>query len=283
MDFLNRLGNSVTEASKIFRKNAPGLLTATSIATGVAAMITAVQATPEAKEKYDEIMAKDIPKKEKVKEMAIEIVPLYSGAIILETLSVTSSIGSYKIHKKRLAKANEAIAGLSAAYLISRDKLKKMKDEVVEKFGENVSEEIEKSIAEKSTDQESLANVQAEEALYIGEEEKERFQDWYTNQVFYGTREEVCRIFSNIRVDLQSERLGDTISVNLGFLEELPGNKKCPAGDNGGWVVGSRYGIEPWPKFTKMIFDDGKPGTLITYDVDDEFPIINAEKERRYF
>ena len=274
----NVLCAAAKNSVKIVVQKSPLILMSFGIGCGIASTAMAVKVTPEAHDILEKINKNDkLDKKERTKEILKNVVPLYGPAILTGMAGTGSIIASYGVQKHRLNLAYETIAGLSTAYFITNEELKDYKQSIVEKFGEEVQKEIQEESNEKKKKRHprilaNEADADLDEDIFSGEKLKERFQDYATNQVFYSTREEICRIFCNIRVNLLSETgiYGPTVSINEGFLSELPGNKTCALGDCGGWIV--KYdAVEPWPKFTPMILDDGKPGTLITYDLDDEF------------
>jgi hypothetical protein len=259
MDISNHLGSSVHNAALLIRKHSPLILTTASIVTGTAATVSAIKVTPEANDILKRIQAEDIPQSEKAKKILTEVAPLYTGTIVLQGVSIASSVGSYSIQKNRLNIATQALAGLSSLYLLKQEELKKTKEAIAEKFGEHVEEEIERSVAEKEAKEKE---DETKDIVIANDGPEEIMQDSISGQYFKNTREQIYWLCNELGHRLEFE---DLLPASDYFIDA--GIDACNLGDDVGWLSGDR----PWPKFVDFILPDGRKAVKVIIDTNPAF------------
>ena len=145
-----------TKPAMIVRKYSPEILTGLGIVSGIGATIAACRATMKVSDVVDERNEKmhnirqqlettdeesyseKHAQHDRVKaqaEMVLDVAKLYSPAVGLTVLSVTSTLGAYGIAKKR-------IVALGAAYAAVSTKFKEYRGRVIDEFGKNKDREL---------------------------------------------------------------------------------------------------------------------------------------------
>ena len=150
MYVMKTLQDAADEIKNFSEKNLPAILTAASIAGGVATTVLAVKLTPRASEviaaKKKELSGEKSTVK-KAAEIAYTTAKMYAPAIVLGAASIGCAVGSYKVSAGR-------IAALAAAYSFSESRFKSYRDKVVETIGEKkekvIRDEVEKEEIKKN-------------------------------------------------------------------------------------------------------------------------------------
>lgn len=248
------------ESLAVLKEKAPLILTMTSIGLGVTATAMAVKVTPEANDIYKQIMSNDIitPQQKKL-EVVRNVIPLYIPAALTGAAAAGTGIASYAISKHRLDNAYEHLAGLSTAYILAQEKAQNYKKAVIEKFGENVNEEVEKHVAEEEA---KRRNEEVKEIIISNDSPEEIMQDSISGQYFKNTRDQIYLICNELQHRLTFE---DSIPASDYFYEA--GITQNTSGDDVGWLVCDK----PWPKFTDFFLPDGRKAVLVQIDTNPLF------------
>ena len=258
------MGTNLTKVANaslaIVKENAPIILTISSIGLGAGSTYMAIRVTPEAYDIYLRIMHNNIltPRQKRI-EILKNVVPLYGPAALTFGLSAGCGIASYAISKKRLDNAYEKIAGLSTAYIFAQDRLNNYKKSVIEKFGENVDEEIQKKVSEEEAEQ---RKEETNEIILANDDEEEIMQDSISGQYFKCSRDRIYFICNELQHRLTYE---DAIPASEYFYEA--GIATANLGDDVGWMCGDK----PWPKFTDFVLPDHRSAVLVTIDTNPAF------------
>lgn len=264
MSIGTQLMQRAKESVILAKDKAPLLLTFTSIGLGVTSTVMAVSVTPEANDIHKKIMADpNLTNDQKKVEVIKNVVPLYGPALLTGSASAITGVASYMISKKRLDIAYEKIAGLSTAYIFANDRLQTYKKNVIEEFGENVDNEIQKKVSEE----EAKRNPEKTKEIIISNDGPEEImQDSISGQYFKNTREDIYLICNELQKRLQIE---DRIPASEYFYEADIDNNAI--GDATGWLCGD----EPWPKFTDFILPDGRKAVHVEIDTNPHFAAYN--------
>ena len=260
MSIGTQLTNAAKESLVVAKDNAPLILTITSIGLGAGSTYMAVKVTPEAYDIYQKIMNdENLTPEQKRLEVIRNVIPLYGPAAVTGLASAGTGVLSYLISKKRLNKAYETIAGLGTAYMLAADGMQQYKKEIIDKFGENVDNEIQKKVAEKEAEKN---HTRTDGIVIANDGPEEIMQDSISGQYFKNTRDSIYLIFNDIQKRLQLE---DAIAASEYFYEADIDN--CNLGDNVGWMTGD----EPWPKFVDFKLPDGRDAVRVEVDVNPRF------------
>lgn len=133
-------------------KNAATILTILGVAGLGTTVVLAIKATPVAKDALEEAY-EDIPKDESLSlmEEAKIVAPIYASTLVCGAATVACIIGSNSINKKRNV-------SLAAAYMVSEETLRTIRDKVADTAGEEVLSKIDgemiKDRFEKFTEEE---------------------------------------------------------------------------------------------------------------------------------
>lgn len=258
------MGTNLTKIANtslaLVKENAPIILTISSIGLGAGSTYMAVRVTPEAYDIYLRIMHDDklTPQQKRI-EVLKNVVPLYGPAALTFGLSAGCGVASYIISKKRLDNAYEKIAGLSTAYIFAQDRLNSYKKNVIEKFGENVDEEIQKKVTEEEAEK---RKEETKDIILANGDDEEIMQDSISGQYFKCSRDRIYFICNDLQHRLEYE---DMISASEYFYDA--GISQAGLGDDVGWMCGDK----PWPKFTDFVLPDHRPGVLVTIDTNPHF------------
>lgn len=248
IDLLKAAKNSAS----IVNRKAPLILTVFGVGLGISSTVMAVKVTPEAYDIYKKIQESEIDEKEKRKEVVKNVVPLYLPAALTGGLAVASVVGGYKINSHRLAE-------MTAAYLMANNGLQDYKNSVLEKFGKEAADDIQKEVAEKEAARTPDA---AKDIIISNDGPEEIMQDSISGQYFKSTRDDIWRVLSDIGYRLTIE---DCIAASEYFYEV--GISQNNLGDDVGWLTGDR----PEPKFTPFILPDGRKAVHVQVDTNPAF------------
>ena len=251
----------IANASLVLAKeNAPIILTVSSIGLGAGSTYMAIRVTPEAYDIYLQIQRDNsLTPQQKKLEILKNVVPLYGPAALTFGLSAGCGIASYMISKKRLDNAYEKIAGLSTAYIFAQDRLNSYKKNVIERFGENVDEEIQKKVSEEEAEK---RKDEINKIIIANGTDDELMQDSISGQYFENDRDSIYYACSELQHRLEYE---DSICASEYFYDV--GISQCSLGDDVGWLNGDR----PWPKFTDFVTADHRQAVLVTVDTNPHF------------
>lgn len=162
-DILKKLGDAVVKHTLPIQKRSPELLLAAGIVGVVGTVVLACKATRELDEIVDDVRIdveaahkvnenEDIPEEARTEESlrkdialaygkgALRVARLYAPAVVLGAASITSILASHNILNKR----NVAIA---AAYSAIEAGFRDYRENVVERFGEDVDKELKYGLA----------------------------------------------------------------------------------------------------------------------------------------
>lgn len=259
MGFGARVMTASNNSVSILKTHGPLILTGASIGLGFVSTAMAVNVTPKACDIYNQIMScEELDDKEKKVEVVKNVVPLYLPAAIIGMASAGASIASWSIQHNRLMTAYEQLAGTAAACLLAKEELKDYKDAIVDKFGEEVKEEIDKEVYER----ESEKRHGYEEIIISNDGPEEIMQDSISGQYFKNTRENIYYLCNELQNRLQFE---DAIPASDYFYDAAIDT--CNLGDSTGWLCGDK----PWPKFTDFILKDGRKAVRVQIDTNPHF------------
>ena len=246
------LFKAAKNSTKLLNRKAPLILTGVGIGLGITSTIMAVKATPEANDIYKKIQDSDLSEKEKRKEVIKNVVPLYLPSALTGCLAVASVVGGYKIQADRLAE-------MTAAYILATNSLQDYKQTIIEKFGDEVANDIQKEVVEKEAARTPDA---AKDIIIANDDGLEIMQDSISGQYFKNTRDDIWRILTDIGYRLTIE---DCIPASEYFYEA--GISMNNLGDDVGWMTGDR----PEPKFVEFILPDGRKAVHVSVDTNPAF------------
>ena len=173
IDMIKTVGIKALSVAKVYgRKYAPEALIGTGLVSGAAAIVTAVQATPKAKEVISEIKedfltveeAEKIGEKEPERysetdarkdktliaiQGGLKLAKVYWPTVVLETLSVTCILGGFGILKRRSAAVAAAYAGLKKVADMRKDLIDGYRDRIKEELGEDKLTEIDDAVKDR--------------------------------------------------------------------------------------------------------------------------------------
>ena len=246
------LGDIARNCTKLVTRKSPLIFTMAGIGLGVTSTVMAVKATPEANDIYTKIQNSDLNENEKRKEVIKNVVPLYGPAVLTGGLGIASILTGYKINSNRLAE-------MTAAYLVATNGLQDYKQTVLEKFGEEAANDIQKEVSEK---QASRTPDAANDIIIANDGPEEIMQDSISGQYFKSTRDEIWRVLTDIGYRLTIE---DCIAASEYFYEV--GISQNNLGDDVGWLTGDR----PEPRFVPFILPDGRKAVHVQIDTNPAF------------
>lgn len=252
MGFGLSLIKAAKNSTKILNLKAPLILTGVGIGLGITSTVMAVKATPEANDIYNKIQSSDLPENEKRKEVIKNVVPLYLPSALTGCLAIASVVGGYKIQANRLAE-------MTAAYLMATNSLQDYRKTILEKFGEETANDIQKEVSEKEAERTPDA---AKDIIISNDDGLEIMQDSISGQYFKSTRDDVWRVLTDIGYRLTVE---DCIAASEYFYEV--GISTNSLGDDVGWMTGDR----PEPKFIDFILPDGRKAVHVSVDTNPAF------------
>lgn len=224
--------NSLKAISKYGKQNSPALLIIAGLVGMGASMVMVNKAAKKSVEVIDKL-DEEVTKKDEI----LAVAPLYLPAALTFTASAACIIGSYKISADR-------IAGLATAYTITEHKLTEYQQKVIDKFGEEKHEEIQKEIVEDHV------REHEEDMNCMGPVEpdgKQWFFDDKSGRPFRASLKEVldAREAINVRLKYEPVKLND-------FYYEL-GLEEIDALDIYEWAEGDELEI----RFQPYMFKDG--------------------------
>lgn len=274
-------------------KKSPEILLVVGIGTGIASTVSACRATLKAEEVLDahrenmdsinqafEECPDEYTAKDKKKDTAVAygktiggFVKLYSPAIILGAVSITSICASYGILKKRNAALTAAYAGLL-------NKFKDYRQRVKDKYGEDVDREIIFDETKKTVETDDAGNVVSEkyeDAALCSQ--YARFFDsanvnWYKSP-------EYNMSFLKTQQDVLNDRLKSRGYIFLNEVYDALGFQMVPEGQLVGWFYDKKnpennegdgyidFGIHDYSKDANRRFVNGYENViLLDFNVD---------------
>lgn len=273
--------NSITSAlTKLYRKSAfkvkkhsPEILLATGIATGIAAGVTAYQAKPkideiigDAKEEKEKIAnyieengyTEEYTKEDQTKDHAIiitqsgiKMAKAFAPAISLGIISITCIIASHGIMRKR----NVALA---AAYEVVDKAFKAYRNNVVERFGEEIDKELRFGVKEIEYEEVTVGKdgkekrkTKKDKVVVDPYDDLSGFARCFDSISPYWEKDAVYNLsFLRTQQNIANDRLHKYGYVYLNEVYDMLGFPKTNAGQVVGWVYdpdGSKHGKD-WPK-----------------------------------
>ena len=252
--------------TSLVRRNSPLILTCVGIGLGVTSTVMAVKATPEAHDIYKKIQDSNIPENEKKKEVIKNVVPMYLPSALTGCTAIACVLGGYKIQADRLAE-------MTAAYLMATNSLQDYKQTVLDKFGVETANDI-----QKTTDEKEAARMTPDEKekrvphSNKSKEEEVLILDSVSGQYFRDTKDHVWMVIKDIQSRLASG--AEQYISGSDYAYELDLNNSI-ALDHVGWVAGS----DLTPKWVKFIGPGGEEAWHLILDTD---PIYDEIKPRYY-
>lgn len=264
------MNNLVSTLGQSLKKHSPEILAAVGVLGTITGVIFACKATMKApeivedhKKRVDEIKnGKELedghkaltPEEDKGKEIfktymmtGMAFAKLYGPSVTLITLSIGSMLGSNMILRKRNAALTSTLLGVNTAF-------KKYRDNVIDRFGEEVDYEIEHGIKkmeiqDEETDPETGKKKKVKKVIDVADKSSEGiYTKYFTRHNPYwdelegsgGMNEDYLRMFFNGRIseleaELRSKRFGikDRFLIlnkafsKFGFEEEAGGLIPC--------------------------------------------------------
>ncbi len=233
-----------------FKKNSPQILTGLGIAGGVTATVMACKATlklPDIMEAHNEhrndIREFETDEKAIRKDMSalylstgIKVVRIYAPAAFVGGMSITSILYGHKILSKRNA-------SLVAAYKLLDEGFKQYRQNVVDRFGEDVDRELrynleKKKVIREETDENGKTKKVKEEILVAKKPGTPsiyaRFFD--ENNKLWEKDPELNRFFIQCQQEQFNNRLIGRGYVFLNEVYEALGFEPTKAGQHVGWI-----------------------------------------------
>ena len=252
MGFKIDLVKAAKNCCSFVNQKSPAILTGLGIILGIGATAEAIKVTPEAHDIYTKIQESDLDEKEKRKEVIKNVVPMYLPSIVTGGAAIIAVVGGYRINSNRLAE-------MTTAYILAKNGLQDYKDTIIEKFGEEKADDIQKEVAEKEAKRRPDAT---KDIIIANDGPEEIMQDSISGQYFKSTRDDIWRVLSDIGYRLTVE---DCIAASEYFYEV--GISSACLGDDVGWMTGDR----PEPKFTEFILPDGRKAVHVLVDTNPAF------------
>lgn len=224
MDF----GNLINQGKKFLADNAPTILAGVGALGVVGTAYLTGKATFEAAERIRrnqalldaEVKSHPLTTKEKVQLCW----RLYLPAAGLGALTIGSIVLSNRI-------SNNRAAGMAAAYTLSTETLKKYKEHVKEKFGENKAREVQDEVAQKQVSE----TPPSQQFMMMGGPGKIPVLDMWTKRYFWSTMETIKKAQN----DIDYKALHDGYPSLTDFYHAI-GLEPTSASDQVGWTNTNR-------------------------------------------
>lgn len=256
-EIINKLSNITTKATFQVQKHSPEILMGVGIVGTIASTILACKATTKVSKIIDEknqqinnvhvcLEDNDVEYNEddSKKDLTIiyaqtglKLIKLYAPAIIIGTLSLTSIVSGHRILQKR----NLALA---AAYTAIDNGFKKYRNNVVERFGEEVDKELRHNIKaveiEKKTIDKNGKEKIKKETAYIIENPLDNISEYarFFDEYCPGWRKdnEYNLMFLRRMQDNANEKLKAQGHLFLNEVYDMLGIPRTTAGQVVGWI-----------------------------------------------
>lgn len=213
------------KVKRFVKKNDSLILLITSVTTSIAGAVMIAKAAPEAKKVIDEVKEnapEDMPRAKLIWEETKAVAPIMAIPAAVETLSIASSIGSYKANNKKLAVVTTALATQTSRF-------EEYQKKVIENFGAKKERDVRDKII---SDHVKEATPLPESSRPDG---KQLCWDEFTRRPFWSTPGEIEKA---LRTASKTCRRDDVCSVNTYYY--ILDNKDldaCPACEDIGWVA----------------------------------------------
>ena len=256
-EIINKLSNITTKAAFQVQKHSPEILMGVGIVGTIASTVLACKATTKVSKIIDEknqqinnvhvcLEDNDVEYNEddSKKDLTIiyaqtglKLIKLYAPAIIIGTLSLTSIVSGHRILQKR----NLALA---AAYTAIDNGFKKYRNNVVERFGEEVDKELRHNIKaveiEKKTIDKNGKEKIKKETAYIIENPLDNISEYakFFDEYCPGWRKdnEYNLMFLRRMQDNANEKLKAQGHLFLNEVYDMLGIPRTTAGQVVGWI-----------------------------------------------
>lgn len=235
-------------------KNSPAILTGVGVAGVFITGFMVFKATPKIHEILDNYKTNnracetEEERRENTKEMVKELVPVVLPPVGMAIATSAAIIGANRISSRRLAV-------MSAAYAMSSDKLKALK----EKTEEFVDPKKVKKMKEGMAQDKVKANP-PEDIIFTGDGDVLCLDD-YSGRYFKSTIDKIDRAVNNLSAKILNE-----MWVSVNDFYDLIGLFQIPMGDDFGWSTDDLVnGLIPVDKVGALT-DDGKLVLAISYD-----------------
>lgn len=271
MNFGTNLIKAANSSLELAKENAPLILMISSVSLSTLSTIMAVKATPEAYNIYMQIINDDtLSEKEKRIHIIKYVLPLFGPAALTGLAGVAAGITSYKISKHRLDDATNKLAALTPAYILATDTLKKQKEAIIEKYGEEGKKEIEERVAEKKREEAKKVKETPEEVTYnkpmaLLLNKTLTFTDNISGQEYETTAAKIYDVCGDIELRLRDE---DAVPLS-DYLAEVGGNYNADCGNKCGWLTGDTLDVRIKDK--PYINEKGYPVYQVIIDKNDSF------------
>lgn len=244
MSIKTKLAGFTSAASLKLRKEAPTIAVGAGVAGFVGTVVLAVKATPKAEKALEEHRMRILNQKHAMHlasqdetmdytiedyrkdtfnswvKLTVDLVKVYSPAIVLGGLSIASILAGHRIQTQRLM-------GVTAAYEGLRATFDRYRDTVAEEIGEEKEKEVYKKSFESKTDEGD------EEFKFAGPTTR-----WFTEETTENYRNsnfENKRFLEDVQIAM-NERLQQKGHLFLNDVYEALGMDETPLGCQLGWI-----------------------------------------------
>ena len=257
-ELMNKVSGSVHKIGFELKKHSPEIFIAVGVVGTVASAVMACKATTklsdileESKEQIDAVH--EAPQKEELKDKydedmmrkdlalvyfqtGVKVAKLYTPAVILGTLSITSIVASNNILRKR----NVALA---AAYATVDKGFKEYRERVVERYGEQVDYELthniktkeitETVVDEKGKEKQVKKTVEVADPTVTNE-----YVKYFTRtNPYWDDTPDYVEMFLRAQQNYANDRLKIEKALTLNDVYDSLGFQKTKAGMVVGWVL----------------------------------------------
>ena len=243
------------------KKNAPELLTATSviglITTAIWAYKAGKKAGPIIKEKKEEMELTDPEDKEAkravVWETVKEVTPIVVPPVLIGGVTIACIVGSNRVSNKRFVT-------LTAAYSLSESALKDLNGKMVEMVGEKKASDIKDAIA-KEKFKKAEEHAGPERFVFTGDGDVPCI-DEYTGRPFRSSYQKLGAAINTLSHRIMTEMY---MSLN-DFYDLVDGLERTPMGDSFGWNIDDMVEGTIPIHLTSCLSKDGTPCIMVSYD-----------------
>lgn len=254
--FTTTMSKSFTKAKFQINKHSPEILMISGIAGLIGAAVWACKATLKSKEIVDDYKwgkddieatirkdgtSEEYTEEEKKSDMvklkvktALSIAKEYAPSVTITIVSITAIIASNNIMRKRSL-------ALAAAYATVDSAFKRYRDQVIERYGEEVDKEIRYGVSHKTTPQEITDDKGKKKVKNVETTEVSVTPDEYTRifdkrSKYYDENNEYIRHF----LDSEESRINNLLRINhhvfLNDVFDRLGFEKTKVGQVIGWT-----------------------------------------------
>lgn len=214
------------KVKRFVKKNDSLILLITSVTTSIAGAVMIAKAAPEAKKVIDEVKEnapEDMPKAKLIWEETKAVAPIMAIPAAVETLSIASSIGSYKANNKKLAVVTTALATQTSRF-------EEYQKKVIENFGAKKERDVrDKIISDHVKEQKALPESTKPDG-------KQLCFDVATQRLFWSSPGEIEKA---LRKTSDICRRDDGCPVNtFYYVLDNPDLPEVPLGEDSGWTPG---------------------------------------------